>query len=111
MLKLLKSETIVAEEQKNFYADFDNAFLTLFPHFIENFNNLLEPEARIVPKKNEQLNTELRIFALIRLGVTESTRIAHFLNYSLATIYNYRSKYRNKALCEKNEFEKRIEEL
>jgi regulatory protein susR len=111
LLKLLKSETIVAEEQKNFYADFDNAFLTLFPHFIENFNNLLEPEARIVPKKNEQLNTELRIFALIRLGVTESTRIAHFLNYSLATIYNYRSKYRNKALCEKNEFEKRIEEL
>ena len=111
LLKLLKSETIVSEEQKNFYTDFDNAFLTLFPHFIENFNDLLEPEARIIPKKNEQLNTELRIFALIRLGVTESTRIAHFLNYSLATIYNYRSKYRNKALCGKDEFEKRIEEL
>ena len=111
LLKTLKSETIIAEEQKNFYADFDNAFLTLFPHFIEKFNELLEPDARIVPKKNEQLNTELRIFALIRLGVTESTRIAHFLNYSLATIYNYRSKYRNKALCGKDEFEKRIGDL
>ena len=80
-------------------------------HFIDDFNALLIPEAQIYPRKDELLNTELRIFALIRLGVKESGRIAHFLNYSLATIYNYRSKYRNKSILSKDDFEQRVQQL
>ena len=70
-----------------------------------DFNKLLNEKDRITPKPGDLLNTELRIFALIRLGITDSTRIAEFLQYSLTTIYNYRSKVRNKAVGDKNEFE------
>lgn len=108
LMRLLKSESFMAEEKQRFYMDFDEAFLRLFPNFIDRFNALLQPEARIYPKHEEMLTTELRIFALIRLGVQDSASIAHFLNYSLATIYNYRSKIRNRSICPKNEFEKQV---
>lgn len=108
LLRQLKSESFMSEEKQRFYRDFDEAFLRLFPHFIDRFNELLQPEARIHPKHEEMLTTELRIFALIRLGVQDSTNIAHFLNYSLATIYNYRSKIRNRSIVPKNEFEKLV---
>lgn len=108
LLRQLKSESFMSEEKQRFYRDFDEAFLRLFPHFIDRFNELLQPEARIYPKHEEMLTTELRIFALIRLGVQDSTNIAHFLNYSLATIYNYRSKIRNRSIVPKNEFEKLV---
>lgn len=108
LLRQLKSESFMSEEKQRFYRDFDEAFLRLFPHFIDRFNELLLPEARIYPKHEEMLTTELRIFALIRLGVQDSTNIAHFLNYSLATIYNYRSKIRNRSIVPKNEFEKLV---
>lgn len=98
LLKELKRDNIVKQEQESFYHDFDAAFLTLFPDFIEKFNALLVPEARIHPRAEQQLNTELRIFALIRLGVNETPRIAHFLNFSLATVYNYRSRLRGRTL-------------
>lgn len=98
LLKELKRDNIVKQEQESFYHDFDAAFLTLFPDFIEKFNALLVPEARIHPRTEQQLNTELRIFALIRLGVNETPRIAHFLNFSLATVYNYRSRLRSRTL-------------
>ena len=107
----LRSDIWEESEQERFYADFDEAFLNLFPNFIEDFNALLLPEAQIYPKNDELLNTELRVFALIRLGVKESKRIAHFLNYSLATIYNYRSKYRNKSVLSKTDFEQRVQQL
>ena len=90
---------------------FDKSFLELFPHFITSFNELLVEEGRIYPKSGELLTTELRIFALIRLGVTDSNRIAHFLGYSLATIYNYRSKMRNKAIGNKETFEQEVMNL
>lgn len=110
--KLLRSDVFINKERTSFYADFDEAFLKLFPDFIEKFNALLEPEAAFTSReKKMRLCTELRIFALIRLGVTESTKIAHFLNYSLATIYNYRSKVRNHARGDKAEFEKRVMEI
>lgn len=109
--KRLSSETFAGKERAAFYSDFDEAFLKLFPNFIGDFNALLEPDAAIVPRGKELLCTELRIFALVRLGVTESAKIAHFLNCSLATIYNYRSKVRNHALCDKAEFEKRVMEI
>lgn len=85
--------------------------MELFPNFIEDFNNLLTDDAQIYPKPNELLNTELRIFALIRLGVTDANSIAHFLGYSLATVYNYRSKIRNKAKGDKENFEQEVMKL
>jgi len=101
----LKSDNRIKEEQEKFYADFDAAFLTLFPDFIEKFNALLKPEGQLHPKHEGQLNTELRIFALIRLGVTDTQRIAYFLNSSVATVYNYRSKLRKKSCGNPANFE------
>ncbi len=72
-------------------------FLHLFPNFVGKFNDLLQENEQILPKKGELLNTELRIFALIRLGIEDSSQIAEFLRYSVNTIYNYRAKVRNKA--------------
>lgn len=104
----LKSTDFVKDELKAFYRDFDTTFLKLFPHFVEHFNELLRPEERIYPKKEGQLTTELRIFALIRLGITDSAKIAQFLRYSVTTIYNYRTKVRNKALGERDKFESAV---
>lgn len=107
-VSLLKSDKSLSEEEQIFYTDFDEAFLTLYPDFVAHFNALLQPEAQVVVKRDELLNTELRIFALIRLGITDSNRIAHFLNYSLPTIYSYRSRLRNKSIFPKEEFESRV---
>lgn len=101
----LKRDLNAKAEQTQFYEDFDAAFLTLFPDFVASFNALLQPEHQLSVKKNGLLNTELRIYALIRLGIHDTTRIAHFLDYSTATVYNYRSKIRNKAICSPEEFE------
>lgn len=111
LFKAIKSEQFIRDERKDFYNEFDKSFLELFPHFISSFNKLLVEEGRIFPKSGELLTTELRIFALIRLGVTDSNRIAHFLGYSLATIYNYRSKMRNKAIGDKDTFEEAVMNL
>ena len=104
----IRSDQFLRDERKAFYRDFDKSFLELFPRFIERFNNLLQEDGRITPKSGELLNTELRIFALIRLGVTDTNSIAHFLGYSLATVYNYRSKMRNKAMGDKEKFEQEV---
>lgn len=111
LTKKLKSTDFVEEELQKFYADFDEVFLTLYPNFVEKFNALLKPEAAIIPKRGELLTTELRIFALIRMGETDSTKIAKFLNYSLTTIYNYRSRVRNNALGDKETFEQEVMQL
>lgn len=111
LFKAIKSEQFIRDERKAFYHEFDKSFLELFPHFIASFNDLLVEEGKIYPKSGELLTTELRIFALIRLGVTDSNQIAHFLGYSLATIYNYRSKMRNKAIGNKETFEQDVMNL
>ncbi|SDB75544.1 hypothetical protein SAMN05192581_1002168 [Bacteroides ovatus] len=109
LYKAIKSSQFLDEELKEFYANFDVTFLQLFPSFVEEFNALLtEP---IQPKPGEQLNTELRIFALIRLGITDSTKIAQFLRYSVTTIYNYRTRVRNKAVGERDEFEAKVMQI
>ena len=95
--ELVKSTALTDDELKMFYEQFDRTFLRLFPTFVEDLNSLLLPEEAIQPKYTGSLNTELRIFALIRLGITDSDKIAKFLRYSLTTIYNYRTKVRNKA--------------
>lgn len=104
----LKSTEILDVCLKNFYADFDSTFLKLFPTFVEDFNKLLLDEERIVPKREGALSTELRIFALIRLGITDSDKIAKFLHYSLTTIYNYRTRVRNKARNERAALEAEV---
>lgn len=111
LFKAIKSEQFIRDERRDFYRNFDEAFLALYPNFIESFNNLLIEEGKVYPKSNELLNTELRIFALIRLGVTDSNSIAHFLGYSLATVYNYRSKIRNRAKSSKDTFEQEVMNL
>ena len=104
LMRQLKDHTRVGEEQQRFYHDFDKAFLDIHPNFVENFNNLLKEEERVYPKSDCSLTTEMRIFALIRLGINDSNKIAHFLNYSLATIYNYRSRITNKSIHDKDQF-------
>lgn len=111
LFKAIKKTSFLDEQRKNFYTEFDRSFLELFPDFIDRFNDLLMEGEKVTVKSSELLTTELRIFALIRLGITDSSRIAHFLGYSLTTIYNYRSKFRNKAKGNKDTFEQRVMEL
>ncbi len=107
----LSSASIIDEELQNFYDMFDNAFLNLYPNFVEEFNSLLKPDAQIELKRGERLNTELRIFALIRLGICDSSRIAALLRYSVNTIYNYRARTKNNALGDREKFEDRIKTI
>lgn len=95
-------------ELKQFYNLFDTTFLRLYPTFVEELNSLLAEDSRIELKKGEFLNTELRIFALIRLGISDTPKIAALLHYSLSTIYNYRSKIRYRSNISRDEFEQRI---
>ena len=108
LYEMLKSPQIIENELKAFYRNFDGTFLNLFPDFVERFNELLAEEDRIVPKQEKSLTVELRIFALIRLGITDSAQIADFLRYSITTIYNYRSKFRKKSLIPNGKFEEKI---
>lgn len=107
----LKSTKVIEDEVAELYHNFDTIFLNLYPSFIEDFNSLLREEEIILPKKNELLNTELRIFALIRLGIDDSVKIASFLRYSLRTVYNYRTKVRNKAKGDREEFENLVKNI
>lgn len=105
LFRMLKSHEMIDQELKELYSLFDNIFLNLYPNFVEEFNSLLVEEERFNLKPDELLNTELRIFALIRLGITDSSRIANFLRYSANTIYNYRTRVRNKAAVPRDKFE------
>lgn len=107
----LSSSSIMDEELQNFYDMFDNAFLNLYPNFVEEFNALLKPDTQIELKRGERLNTELRIFALIRLGICDSSRIAALLRYSVNTIYNYRARTKNNALSNRDTFEERVKTI
>lgn len=105
LYKITKSSKFIEEQSKEFYDVFDNAFLNLYPSFIDSVNDLLIPSEKITLKDDEKMNTELRILALIRLGINDSSRIAQMLNYSLNTIYTYRNKVKNKAI-NRDKFEK-----
>ncbi len=108
LMKAIKSKQFIEDELEEFYTNFDSTFLQLFPNFLEEFNSLLAEGEAIIPKPGEHLTTELRIFALIRLGITDSVKISHFLRYSLSTIYNYRTKIRNKAAGRRDDFENQV---
>ncbi|MDR1226519.1 MAG: DUF6377 domain-containing protein [Prevotellaceae bacterium] len=105
LYKMLKSKEMIDNELKGLYENFDNIFLHLYPNFVDEFNSLLTENEKFLLKPNELLNVELRIFALIRLGITDSSKIASFLHYSANTIYSYRTRVRNKAAVPREEFE------
>lgn len=108
LYKNIKSSKFIEGELKEFYTNFDNTFLQLFPTFVEDFNALLADDEQISLRAGERMNTELRIFALIRLGITDSVKIAQFLRYSVTTIYNYRTKVRNKAAGDRDLLEQEV---
>lgn len=107
LYKILRSNKMIENELLELLNRFDNIFLQLYPHFVHDFNLLLVEEERFMLGPNEMLNTELRIFALIRLGIKDSARIANFLHYSPNTIYNYRTRTRNKAIS-RDDFEEKV---
>lgn len=109
LVRKVKSKDFIYAELKEFYDTFDATFLNLFPDFVDEFNKLLSsPE----PVRNDNsLSTELRIFALIRLGITDSVKISHLLRYSLSTIYNYKTKIKHKVLGDKDKFEESVMQI
>ena len=110
LLSILSSSKRSAEESQNFLSQFDKIFLSLYPSFVKELNTLLTPEAQIQLKEDNKLTPSLRVAALVRLGVTESPKIAGILSYSLQTIYNYRSTLKNSAI-DKDHFEENLQKL
>lgn len=110
-LKKAQGREQYEEELKKFYRTFDTSFLQLYPTFVEDFNSLLQEGARMTLKDGETLNTELRIFALIKLGITQSSHIASLLRYSVNTIYNYRAQVKNAALYDRENFEETVRKI
>lgn len=111
LYEMTRPQDFKEEDLEEFYTNFDSAFLHLFPHFLDSFNALLRPEERIEQPKKEQLSTPIRIFALIRLGITDSSKIAEFLHYSVNTIYNYRAHIKKGAINDKDSFEEDVRKI
>ncbi|WP_148638342.1 DUF6377 domain-containing protein [Olleya sp. ITB9] len=110
LLKLSKSKRLIDEELEIFNNNFDSSFLHIYPNFLSEVNKLLKPDHQIELTDIKQLNTELRILALIKLGIDNSSRIAKILRYSVNTIYNYRAAI-NKSAIDKTNFEKMIKSI
>ena len=110
LLSILSSSKRGTEESQSFFSQFDKIFLSLYPSFVNELNSLLIPEAQIDLKEDNELTPSLRVAALVRLGVTESPKIAGILSYSLQTIYNYRSTLKNSAI-DKEHFEENLQKL
>ena len=110
LLSILSSSKRTAEENHTFFSQFDSIFLSLYPTFVTELNTLLTPEAQVELKENNELTPSLRVAALIRLGITESSVIAGILSYSPQTIYNYRSALKNGAI-DKDSFEENLQRL
>ena len=110
LLSILSSSKRTAEENQTFFSQFDSIFLSLYPTFVTELNTLLTPEAQVELKENNELTPSLRVAALIRLGITESSMIAGILSYSPQTIYNYRSALKNGAI-DKDSFEENLQRL
>ena len=110
-MQMAESPEQSQKELKEFFEQFDSMFLSIYPDFVADFNALLRPEDAIVPKNPSGLNTELRIHALIRLGILDSVSIAEILHCSVQTVYNKRMKVRNKAIVSKDNFVEIVKNL
>lgn len=100
-------ESTISEERLDMYRNFDKTFLHIFPNFVEDYNRLFPPEEQHLPEKGT-LTTEMRIFALFRLGITQNERIALFLDYSANTISSYKTRVKNRSLVDNDKFEQTI---
>lgn len=109
--KMLRGQSSTSEDFKTFISKFDTIFLSIFPSFVDSFNALLKEEERVQLKDGELLTPELRIYALIRLGICDNSKIANFLHYSLQTVYNYRMKMRNKAIIPGKDLALQVQKL
>lgn len=107
-VKSLFNNIDLKKERDELFMNFDKVFLKLFPDFIEKFNALFNEEDKIYLEDNELLNTDLRIFALIRLGIYDNEKIAKFLEYSVNTIYTYKTKIKNKSIIPNELFDDKI---
>ncbi|WP_304251826.1 DUF6377 domain-containing protein [Parabacteroides gordonii] len=109
--KMTDASSLASNELKEFYANFDAIFLHIYPDFVSDFNALLQSDKQIIPKEGELLNTELRIYALVRLGISDSVKIAEFLHCSAQTVYNNRLKTRSKAIVPRENFAEIVKSL
>ncbi len=107
-LKFLPFQMGIKEERQRIFRSFDHAFLQLFPNFIDEFNKLFNEEDWISLDGNSELPMEVRIFALLRLGISDPAEVARYLNLSTKTIYVYKTKPKSKSIVDNNDLEPRI---
>ena len=110
-LRYTLKESTLNSERENMYQSFDETFLKLFPNFVERFNMLFEEDDRKIPSNDHSLTNEMRIFALIRLGITDSERIAKFLDYSVHTVNTYKTRIKNRSTADNDKFEHLIMQI
>ena len=111
LYKILKSPSRFEDDKRNFYAIFDETFLKMFPHFIERLNSLMKPDHLYGLTKSGHLPVEVRVLAVMRMGMTDSNQIAQFMSYSISTVYTYRSRSAEKSLYSREEFERKLLKL
>lgn len=111
LYKRLKSTSMVENELDDLFRKFDTIFLNIYPTFVPEFNALLQENERIILRSGELLNKELRIYALIRMGITDCMKISSFLRCSLSTVYNYKTRMRNAAIVPKDKFEDMVQKI
>jgi len=107
-IRILVNNINLTKEREELFINFDKAFLKIFPNFVASYNALFADENHVKLLPNQLLNTDLRIFALIRLGINDTEKIAHILEYSVNTIYNYKARIKAKSLISNDEFEDAI---
>jgi hypothetical protein len=107
-IRILVNNINLTKEREELFINFDKAFLKIFPNFVAGYNALFSEENHVKLLPNQLLNTDLRIFALIRLGISDTEKIAHILEYSVNTIYNYKARIKGKSIITNDEFEDAI---
>jgi len=105
------SKVVIKKEREKLFQNFDKIFLSIFPDFVEKFNDLFNEADKVALGENGSMNTDLRIFALIRMGINENEKIAKILNFSINTIYSYKNRIKTRSLVANNEFEEKIMEI
>jgi hypothetical protein len=107
-LRIVVNNINLTKEREELFINFDKAFLKIFPNFVESYNALFSEENHVKLLPNQLMNTDLRIFALIRLGIIDTEKISHILEYSVNTIYNYKARIKSKSIISNDEFEEAI---